>query len=81
MSARGGLDRHVAAEREVMLRIRLLKGNRVVETVDARWTINIGEIASKAGELEPQHGADDWDVINEIDTQILTKSRWSGMRR
>jgi hypothetical protein len=64
-----------------MLRIRLIKGDRVVEMVDARWTINIAEIASKAGELEPQHGADDWDVINEIDAQILTKSRWSSMRR
>jgi hypothetical protein len=64
-----------------MLRIRLIKGDRVVEMVDARWTINIAEIASKAGELEPQHGADDWDVINEIDAQILTKSRWNSMRR
>jgi hypothetical protein len=64
-----------------MLRIRLLIDDGVVETVDARWTINIAEIASRAVELEPQHGADDWDVINEIDTQILTKTRWNGMRR
>jgi hypothetical protein len=64
-----------------MLRIRLLKGDRVVEMIDARWTINIAEIATRAGELEPQYGADDWDVINEIDTQILTKTRWNHMRR
>ncbi len=64
-----------------MLKIRLLKDGRVVETVDAKWTIDIAEIASKAGELEPQHGADDWDIVNETDRQILTKSRWNSMRR
>jgi hypothetical protein len=68
-------------ERGAMLKIRLLKAGRVVETVDAKWTIDIAEVASKAGELEPEHGADDWDIINEIDRPILTKSRWSSMRR
>jgi hypothetical protein len=64
-----------------MLKIRLLKGRHVVETVDAKWTINIADIASKAGELEPQHGADDWEIVNEADMPILTKSRWNKHER
>lgn len=64
-----------------MLKIRLLRRGSVVETVDAKWTIDIAELASNAGELEPQHGADDWDIVNEVDRSILTKSRWSRMRR
>jgi hypothetical protein len=48
-----------------MLKIRLLKDGRVVETFDAKWTINIADIASEAGELEPQHGADDWEIVND----------------
>ncbi len=64
-----------------MLKIRLRKGARVVETIDAKWTINIAEIASRAGELEPQRGADDWDIVNETETRIMTKSRWNSIRR
>ena len=63
-----------------MLKIRLLKGGGVVETIDAKWTINIAEIASEAGELAPQHGADDWEIVNETEAQILTKSRWNSMK-
>jgi hypothetical protein len=64
-----------------MLKIRLLKDGCVVDTVDARWTINIAEISTEADGLEPQHGADDWDVVNEADMEILTKTRWNKMRR
>jgi hypothetical protein len=64
-----------------MLKIRLLKDRRVVDTVDAKWTIDIAEIATEAGELEPQHGADDWDVVNEADREVLTKTRWNRKRR
>ena len=63
-----------------MLKIRLLKGGRVVETFDAKWTINIADIASEAGELEPQHGADDWEIVNDLGTTVMPKSRWSGRR-
>ena len=69
----------MAAERGAMLKIRLLKGGHVVETIDAKWTINIADIAHQAGELEPRHGADDWEIVNEADTPILTKSRWNNM--
>ena len=69
-----------AAECLAMLRIRLLKSGSVVETVDAKWTINIADIASEADVLEPLRGADDWEVVNDTDKQILTKSRWSHMR-
>ncbi len=69
-----------AAECLAMLRIRLLKSGSVVETVDAKWTINIADIASEADVLEPQRGADDWEVVNDTDKQILTKSRWNHMR-
>jgi hypothetical protein len=69
----------MTAEREAMLKIRLLKGSHVVGTVDAKWTINIADIAHQAGELEPRHGADDWEIVNETDTPILTKSRWNNM--
>ena len=60
-----------------MLKIRLLKGGRVVETFDAKWTINIADIASEAGELEPQHGADYWEIVNDIGATVmrLTSSR------
>ena len=64
-----------------MLKIRLLKGSHVVETADAKWTINIADIASKAGELEPQHAADDGEIVNENDRPILTNSRWNSIRR
>jgi len=59
--------------------IRLLKDGRVVETFDAKWTINIADIASEAGELEPQHGADYWEIVNDIGATVMPKSRWSGL--
>jgi hypothetical protein len=62
-----------------MLKIRLLKDGRVVEIFDAKWTINIADIASEAGELEPQHGADDWEIVNDIGATVMPKSRWSGL--
>jgi hypothetical protein len=34
-------------------------------------------VASEAGQLESQHGADDWEVVNEIGALVLPKSRWS----
>jgi hypothetical protein len=58
-----------------MLKIRLLKDGRVVEIFDA----NIADIASEAGELEPQHGADDWEIVNDIGATVMPKSRWSGL--
>ena len=63
-----------------MLKIRVLKGGRVIETVDAKWTIDINEIASEAGELEPQHGADDWEITNDVGMLVLPKSRWASTR-
>lgn len=63
-----------------MLKICLLKAGQVVETIDAKWTINIADIASQAGELEPQHGADDWEITNENGILVMPKSRWAGMR-
>lgn len=59
-----------------MYEIRLLKDGRVVETVNANWTSDIAEIASKADELEPQHGADDWEIVNGMKQRVVTKSRW-----
>ncbi len=41
--------------------------------VGAKWTINI---ASKAEEIQPQHEADDWEIVNETGTVIMPKSRW-----
>jgi hypothetical protein len=60
-----------------MLKIRLLTGGRLVETVDAKWTINIADLASEAGQQQSQHGADDWEIVNEIGALVLPKSRWS----
>jgi hypothetical protein len=62
-----------------MYKIRLLRGGHVVETIDAN-TIDIAEIASKASALEPQHGADDWEIVNEMAQRVVTKSRWNSMR-
>jgi hypothetical protein len=62
-----------------MYKIRLLRGGQVVETIDAN-TIDIAEIASKASALEPQHGADDWEIVNEMAQRVVTKSRWNSMR-
>ncbi len=64
-----------------MYQIQLLKDGRIVETVDADWTIDIAEIASKASELEPQHGADDWEIVNEMGQRVVTKSRWNSSIR
>ena len=64
-----------------MLKIRLLKDRQVVDTIDAKWTIDITDIATSADELEPESGADDWEVVNEAGGAVLTKARWSAMRR
>jgi hypothetical protein len=64
-----------------MLKIRMLKERQVVETIDAKWTIDIAQVAAEADKLTPQHGADDWAIVNEADVLILTKSRWNSMRR
>jgi len=63
-----------------VLKIRLLKNGQAVETVDAKWTIDIAEIASSADELGPAHGTDDWEIVNEAGGAVLTKERWSTMR-
>jgi hypothetical protein len=62
-----------------MLKIRLLTDGRLVETVDAKWTINIADLASEAGELESQLGADDWEIVNDLGATVMPKSRWSGL--
>jgi hypothetical protein len=64
-----------------MMKIRLLKGGQVVESFDARWTIDIAAIADSADELGPGCGADDWEVVNEAGASILTKTRWKTIRR
>ena len=63
-----------------MLKIRVLKDGHLLETVDARWTINIAEIAREADNLLPHLGADAWDIVNEDDVAILNKARWHQMR-
>jgi len=63
-----------------MMRIRVLKDGHVLDTLDARWTINIAEIAREADKLLPHLGADGWDIINEDDVAILSKPRWHQMR-
>jgi hypothetical protein len=68
------------AERRTMLKIRMLKDGRVLDTVDAKWTINIAEIAREADKLMPRLGADAWDIVNEDNVEILGKSRWHQMR-
>ena len=64
-----------------MLKIRLLKDRQVVGTIDAKWTIDITDIATSADELEPESDADDWEVVNEAGGAVLTKARWEAMRR
>jgi hypothetical protein len=63
-----------------MMKIRLLKDGQVVESFDARWTIDIADIAASADRLGPEHGADDWEVVNDIGSPILTKARWKMLR-
>jgi hypothetical protein len=63
-----------------MLKIRVLKAGHVLDIVDAKWTINIAEIAREADKLVPRLGADAWDIVNEDDIEILSKSRWHKMR-
>jgi hypothetical protein len=63
-----------------MLKIRLLKDGNLVGTLDAKWTLDIADIANSADKLGPEHGADDWEVVNDAGGQILTKARWSTMR-
>ena len=59
-----------------MYRIRLLKEGQVVETVEAADTSDVGEIAQRATELEPRHGADDWEIVNGLGQRVVTKTRW-----
>ena len=59
-----------------MYRIRLLKEDQVVETVEAADTSDVGEIAHRATELEPRHGADDWEIVNGLGQRVVTKTRW-----
>ena len=66
--------------RRTMMRIRVLKEGHVLDTVDAKWTINIAEIAREADKLLPHLGADGWEVVNEDDLAILSKSRWRQMQ-
>jgi hypothetical protein len=68
-----------AKERGAMYKIRLLRGGYVIVTIDAN-TIDIAEIADKASKLEPQHGADDWEIVNEMGQRVVTKTRWNRMR-
>jgi hypothetical protein len=63
-----------------MLKILVLKDGHVLDTVDAKWTINIAEIAREADKLLPRLGADAWDIVNEDDVAILSKSRWHRMQ-
>jgi hypothetical protein len=63
-----------------MLKIRVLKDGQLLDTIDAKWTINIAEIAREADKLLPRLGADAWDIVNEDDVEILGKSRWHKMR-
>jgi hypothetical protein len=65
----------------LMMKIRLLKDGQVVESFDARWTIDIADIADSAAELGPECGADEWEVVNEAGNSILTKTRWKTIRR
>jgi len=44
------------------------------------WTINIAEIAREADKLLLHIGADAWDIVNDDDVPILSKSRWHQMR-
>ena len=64
-----------------MMKIRLLKDGQVVESLDARWTIDIADVAESADELGPDYGADEWEVVNEAGAPILTKARWNTIRR
>jgi hypothetical protein len=52
----------------------------VLDAVDAKWTINIAEIAREADKLVPRLGADAWDIVNEDNVEILSKSRWHKLR-
>jgi hypothetical protein len=58
-----------------MYRIRLLREGQIFETVDAD-IIDIAEIAHRAAELEPRHGADDWEIVNGLGQRVVTKTRW-----
>jgi hypothetical protein len=57
-----------------MYRIRLLKEGKIVETVEAEIS-DVAEIAHRATELEPRHGADDWEIVNGLGQRFVTKSR------
>ena len=63
-----------------MLKIRVLKEGHVLDTIDAKWTINVAEIAREADKLLPHLAGDAWDIVNEDDVEILSKSRWHQMR-
>jgi hypothetical protein len=60
-----------------MLKIRFFKHGRVLDTIDAKWTVNIAELATHADELQSQFEADDWDVVNRAGVRVFTKSRWT----
>lgn len=59
-----------------MLKIHWLKNRQVVRAIDAKWTIDIIEIARHADELQAQYAAEDWEIVNESDVQIFTRARW-----
>jgi len=75
-----GSDMQALGGAPAMLKIRVLKDGHVLDRVDAKWTINIAEIAREADKLLPRLGADAWDIVNEDDLAILSKSRWHKMQ-
>ena len=63
-----------------MYQIRLLRKGQIVETVEADIS-DVAEIAHRATELEPRHGADDWEIVNGLGQRVVTKSRWKAIHR
>jgi hypothetical protein len=62
------------------LKILLLKGGRVVETVDAKWT-STSRNCERGRRAGAQHAADDWEIVNEIGALVMPKSRRNTMMR
>ena len=61
-------------------KIRLRKRGEIIQVIDVTDTTDPAVVARRAGELERQHGATDWEYVDEIDKVISTKSKWAHRR-
>jgi hypothetical protein len=79
----GGQVKFLTWTEQVLLRQVIYHGVRedkaAADVVASRRSSFRRQAAMSHGELEPQHGARDWETVNDIGGLIMPKSRWSSL--